>query len=171
MSQVAFFSRLQNTDLHAVSAESVIKKELQLDYVVGLRRFSLWEMEADLGVAELRQNIAQICERSYFVINPNKEEMSWNVQDWLPTEDHVVSIQVRHRHTQQLDVICDKVNLFFNVDMKRVKRSTVWTLIFNCEVERRAWMQDIVLLGPSGTGFLAHPVTDTVTLLENGLND
>ncbi len=165
MNTVSFLSRLQNTDLHAVSAESVIRTELNLDYYVALRRFSLWEIEADMPMADLQKSVQDVCERSYFMINPNKEEVNWSVSDWLSSSDHAVSVRLSHRHSQHLNSVAEKMRAFFGLDFERVTRSTIWTLLFKEPIDQDRWMQDVVVLSRQGTGFLAHPITDDVSVL------
>ena len=166
MSNIQFLSRLKNADLHAISAESLLKNELNIEYLKYLRRYTFWDIVANkMSEIELKDKLSKIASDSYFIINPNKEEIQWDIKEWIQGDAHTVSIKVSNNHNSEQPKICEKIKDFFSVDIDSIHRSIVWKMMFNTTVPESKWKSEIVTLNPKVSGFLAHPVTEKVEQL------
>ena len=166
MSHIQFLSRLKNADLHAISAESIIKNELNITYLTRLRRFFLWEIAAlNYTETQLKSELITIAKSSYFLVNPNKEEMDWNISNWLEKTSHSVVLKVENKHLSSQDDIKRKIQSFYSMDLDSIKKYTIWRLEFNQSVPEEKWRSEIVHLSSSNTGFLVHPITEKMDVL------
>ncbi len=174
MSVVSVYTMLKNTDLHSLSAQEAIHEMMAYPSLVSLRRFGLWEVTlASSGDAALNE-VQQIIDQSYYLLNPNKEHYFISNLPATPTSSAHVRflIKVTNRLLQpDYDAIIEKIEKRVGVKVNALSYYLLWEVVVDrrnlsdtalrAEVEKK-----VIASADRAHGILINPLYETMSFLE-----
>lgn len=125
------FTYLKNPDLHAISAFEALTTLCKVDFLKGLKKYTVWEIDINASSTHNKQQqLDTILDTTYYIVNPNKEAYHFNVppssqsfkQMFLRVEskDGFDDETLRHQIAKKCSVSCEKINKYI-----------AWELLFD----------------------------------------
>ena len=168
--QLVVYTYLLNADLACMSAEKTIKEVMGHTDLISLSRYTKWVFEYDSDI-ENPKAFKDVLEKSYYILNANKEKYTLNQLPKSKTlKDEIeiiaeVTLKEEPKNTQSLKKIQTKVS----IPIRSIKKSTLWKLRVKKgkksiqelvhSVEKR-----MVYTKTFNNGLLVNPIYETATL-------
>jgi len=122
----------KNADLHAGSAMSLITYSMPGSTVKRISRFTRWDIELDGSEADARAFVEEVASKSYYLLNPNKEEFAFELPKKNHSDDHhIMRLTVEQRVPENRDRLKTKINSRFQGTISSLSQSKVWELFIN----------------------------------------
>jgi len=164
------FTYHKNIDLHVVSAFEAITQLMGFDGLKRLRRFSVWDLDVEASSEEnLREQVETVLQRSYYLLNPNKEGYFLGE---LPGHDvssgKVELAEVTAKQAQDFSALSRKIRQKFGSKITVKGKSTLWELLLDDKAEyTQEFLKQTILVSRSRkAGLLLNPVSEDVRFLD-----
>ena len=138
-----------------------------------LKRYQLYEIEMSAEtLKDAQEKIEHVVNRSYYLLNPNKENFCLEKIPQRKTSLEKVSYWVNVRSKGQFDEekIIRKIHQKLTVNIKSIKKSLLWELVVQngsqSEESLKKELLEKVIVSQSNTqGLLTNPVHERVEFL------
>ncbi len=173
MTTITAFSTLINQDLACVSAREAITHILNYPRLRQLKRYTQWEFTfGNLTLPEAESAVTTIFTKTFFLINPNKENYALRLPANLPkSSGPQIAISVRPKSPVNWSAMCTKIKSKTSIEVSSIASSTVWVMDLNPgelseEALREELTERVILAGSVKQGILVNPVSEQFEWLE-----
>ena len=156
----------KHIDLHAVSALEAIHGFMNLGHCKGLTRFVHWIIDADTELSSA-DFLSLITAKSYYLLNPNKEDF---VTELLPSTDKDVNsvfIDVFSKQPFDNTTLLHKINQHCGVAIKTIQKRITWQCDVDLSQDPKEFVSSHLLPSDRQVGILANPIYESFCFLGN----
>ena len=158
------FVTSKNKDLHALSAQEIIKNQLNQSSLKRLDRFEYFEVEFEES-DHSSEKLDQILTESYYLANSNKEFYYINKLPKLPANlnYHLVSVSSKEPVDQTKKI--DNVKQYFDIQLKDLKHHVLWVIGTDSTQTEDQIKSSILIASSQQQGLLVNPISHTFNFL------